>query len=102
LLRDVLEEYRKRIRGESGHIDEYRGHILDRIHQNTLKKLSWTYRERIRGVSGRIKTYQSCQDTPICQLEYWVRIARESHPHPYQIHIRYEIRCCFAESVQYS
>jgi hypothetical protein len=26
----------------------------------------------------RIGTYQSCQDTPIRQLEYQVRIARES------------------------
>jgi hypothetical protein len=30
---------RGRIRGVSGHIDEYRGRILDRIHQNILKKI---------------------------------------------------------------
>jgi hypothetical protein len=45
------------------------------------------YRRRIRtyrgvsGVSGHsrsIRTYRSCQDTPIRQLEYRVRIARES------------------------
>jgi hypothetical protein len=76
---------RGRIRGVLGHIDEYRGRILDRIHQNILKKISWTYR-------GRIGTYQSCQNTPIRQLEYRVRITRESHMHPYRIRIRYGIR----------
>jgi hypothetical protein len=74
---------RGRIRGVSGHIDEYQGSILDRIHQNILKK----YHGRIRGISGRIGTYQSCQNTLIRQLEYRVRIIRESHLHPYRIHI---------------
>jgi hypothetical protein len=58
----ILWTYQGRIRGISG---TYRGHI-------------WAYRD----VSGRTGTYQSCQNTPIRQLKYWMRIARESHPHP--------------------
>jgi DNA modification methylase len=47
-----------RIRGVSVHINEYRGCILDRIHQNILKKISWTYQRHIGGVSGRIRMYR--------------------------------------------
>jgi hypothetical protein len=46
--------YWRSIGGESGHINEYRGHILDRIHQNILKK----YHGRIGGVLGRIGAYR--------------------------------------------
>jgi hypothetical protein len=54
-----------------------------------------------RSVWERIGKYQSCQNTPIRQLKYRMRIARESHPHPYRIRIRYEIRCYFVESGQH-
>jgi hypothetical protein len=57
--------------------------------------VSGAYRRHIeanQGVSERIGTYQSCQDTPIRQLEYRMRITCESHLHPYGIRIRYGIR----------
>jgi hypothetical protein len=50
-----------------------------------LKKILWTY----RGVSERIGTYRSYQDTPIRQLEYRVRIARESHANRTRTRIEY-------------
>jgi hypothetical protein len=46
--------------------------------------VSGAYWGRISDVSG---AYQSCQDTPIRQLEYRVRIARESQPHLCRIRI---------------
>jgi hypothetical protein len=56
------------------------------------------YRRRIGAISGCIGIYQSCQDTPIHQLKYWMRTAHESHPHPYQIRIRYGVRNVLEES----
>jgi hypothetical protein len=45
---------------------------------------------------SHIGTYQSCQDTPIRQLKYWMRIA------PALVsRIRYGIHCYFVESGQH-
>jgi hypothetical protein len=54
--------------------------------------VSEAYRGHIgayRSVSERIGTYQSCQNTPIRELEYRVHITREPHPHLYRIRIQY-------------
>jgi hypothetical protein len=51
-----------------------------------------------RAYRGRIGTYQIYQDTSIHQVEYRVRTAHESHPHPYRIRIQYMVQDVLEES----